>query len=547
MPLTALNTSFSATFQATVAPKQLIITDTTDYASIGVDPDTVDIYLKVTFTSSSGVQVLYDNLSGTTPDIDRANTSQSIADSIPLPLQTGGNIAWGTYVIEARYDVYDITVDPPVRSYQLTISESCEYAYTPPTVTIAYKINIPGSNITTTDTTNYGVYTSLARVHTISPPANAMLPPLALTAQSTSQILNVYQDITTGTWGAKVVTTVTTSIDDVCNIIYEVEGCIEFIVYADVDINALLCCLNNVKALYEGYLLSDWVKAKELKKTVIDPLELNLTFYLVYLAAGCLDKAATTLEIIRQISGCGSCSCGGDECPTPIPAITGRTNFYDIDSPNNTILVTSDVVGDTTTFHIIVNPAVIPTVLNYSAVGSGGINVSTTQIGNSVIFNISPSAPLAGLENSAVARADIWYHPVAGWQLSIYEIFTDTGGGIVQPFASHVAQFSASPVAGTDPVAFFYKDYFISNQTFVGNAQINNAGYTTYDETTILTHILEQNVVEANVMWTENDSQNMGNNMLIRLYNPLNAEILKFDDLDREQRYQMMIKSQAES
>ena len=51
--------------------------------------------------------------------------------------------------------------------------------------------------------------------------------------------------------------------------------------------------------------------------------------------------------------------------------------------------------------------------------------------------------------------------------------------------------------------------------------------------------------MEANILWIENDVNREGKAILVRLYNPISGEIWKFDDLDREQIYQINCKVQA--
>jgi hypothetical protein len=279
--------------------------------------------------------------------------------------------------------------------------------------------------------------------------------------------------------------------------------------------------------------------------TIIAPLELNLTYYLIFMAGGCLERAASTLVKIKEISGCENCECGGDECPTPIPVITGAGNFYDVDSPNGSILVVPEVVGNTTTFHITINPAIIPTVIEYQAQGTSPITVTTTNPSPGVtLFTVSTSRPIPYVENSSVVKVTMTL--VAGnWVIAMEKIFTDESLGIVNPFASQTIAW-ANGNASTDYAAFFYAAFFTSDQKFVMQSQMNNVFYNE-DETSVIPFLSSLDIFECNVAWIQDDGTGIGNKALIRLYNPVTSKMVKISDLDRSGRtkFVLMVKAQA--
>jgi hypothetical protein len=553
--------SFITIFDKNANPKGVVINDTTDYTAIGINPNNVFVYLRVTLLSSNGNSSTFynnfNNATGNGADLSRSLGSLSTS-TIPLPLQTDGNAAFGSYIIEAQYDY----LDGLGNDFETDKSYSYDYSWVPPCVTIMERINLSSSNITTTDTTNYGSYINFSRVHTISPPGNAQLPPLNMPVQTTGLAVNVYQNIATGTWSAKVVSIVTYLLTPVENpqidgleVIEQLIGCIEFKVVADVDINKLFCCLGDLKKQYEKLQLSNTVKAEIMFEQTIAPLELNITFYLIFMAGGCPDKAALALEKITEISGCGDCACGGDECPTPIPILTGNANLYNVDSPDGSIIVVPEVNGNLTTFNITVNPAIIPKVIQYSATGVDPILVDTVidPITGNIQFVVSFTRSIPLLENSSVIRVKI-SNITGPWTLSVDKIFVDSGDNIVNFFANQIVAFTGT-TTNADFIAFKYSNFFADNvgtlvpQKFVAQAQINNSSYYGLSDVTVLASIGIQNTCEANILWIENNGSEKGNAMIVRLYNPLNGEILTYGDFAEaaETNIQIMVKVTAQS
>lgn len=538
---------FTGIFNKTSTPKSLVVRDDTDWAPLiaaGYTP--LGIFLKSVFTYSGGSTVIYDNLSNSMADTDYDITypDTESGNQMPLPLQTDGNAAFGVYTI---YLEYRYTDDLGVKHKNI-VSASFEYQWVPPAISIAHNINLASSVITSIDTTNYGAnILSLVRQHIISPPANAMQPPLNLTAQTTSLATNVYNNITTGTWSVKINTTVTYQLDAGWNVIEFLTGCIEFPVFSTIDLNKLLCCLDNYKKRYERELVSNYVAAENTRKSIIEPVLLNIGFYYMYLQAGCMDKAAAAIEAIRNLTGCGDCSCGGDECPTPIPAITTASNFYDLDSPDNSITVTSDVIGNTTVFHVKISQSVLNQLSNiktYNVNGVSPIVVTTTTSPNglTVTYSVQLERPMPMMQNLAVVRVKIYYN--SGWQIERQEIFTDTQSGVVSPFAMQNMLWAAGTTP-SDPVAILFTNFFTSRQPFVCRAQVMN-WYSNADLISILPQLKKQNIAEANVMWVENVADR-GNMAIIRLYNPINGEVLSFSDLNINEQYFLTISVQAAS
>jgi hypothetical protein len=538
--------SYTSILDKNSTPKKIVIHDTSDIASlITAGYSGFGIFLKVTFTSSTGTSTLYDNIGGSTPDILYPATDNS--NVIALPLQSNGNLAFGIYSVTAEYQYLDNFGS----DYSTDVNSAYEFGFTSPCVSISFRINLPASNITTIDTTDYGSYVLLNRQHTISPPPNAQLPPLSLPPITTTLSQNVYQNITTGTWGAKVISIITYQLavtPDLLNwqLIDNLSDCIEIPVVSDIDINKLLCCLNKYKLRWERLKLVNQVEADNLFNEVIQPIVVNLTFYYAALTAGCYAVAAAAIAVIKEVSGC-DCNCDAN-CPTVIPAVTPQNNFYDIDSPDNSITVTSSTVGNTTIFHLQIAQSIIDQInaKTYIVNGTSPITVATTVSpdGKTITYTVGVSRPIPYVQNLAVVRAKIAYS--SGWSIGMDSIYVDPQLAVIAPFADHTIDFTVGSPADTDAVAFFYANFFTANQIFVPQAQVMNS-YFLDNASSVLESIKTQNTIEANIMWTQNDGSQKGNSFLTRLYNPVNGEILRFSDLDRTLTYQITLTAQAQT
>lgn len=553
--------SFITIFDKSATPKNLIVRDTTDQTVLtNLGYTLTGLFIKAVYTYSGGSQVLYDNLDGNVtggvPDITPPATDSTA--SIPIPLQSDGNLAFGTYTVTVRFAYEDTSTDPATE-YTNDISHECDYSWVPPTGSISYRVNLMESNITTIDTTSYGgLVLDMNRQHTITPPGPAQLPPLSLLPQTTTLATNVYVNITNGWWGAKVYNIVTYELDrdgalsglqdptttgNACLLIEEYDFCVDIHVFSRVDLNKLLCCLFDIKTLYQDLKFEDRIAAENLKKQKLDPIERNLIFYIAAAQAGCEDKANEALDQIIKLSGCSGCTCD-DDCPSIIPAILPATHLYDVDSPDFSITVTKEVIGNTTIFHLTVSPTIINQLANiktYIVEGISPIVVTTTTSpdGKTITYTVSIEGGFPVLQNLAVVLVTIEYNPLtAVWDLVPEEIFVDEGGGVVNTFSDHIFEFvdsgTTSTTAVTDAFAFVYKNFFAANQKFVVRSEVISALYPEYyniSEADAKSLVKTLNFTESDVMWIEQDANDKGNSTIVRLYNPVQGKVLLVNNM----------------
>ena len=175
----------------------LTLTDLTDFAGYGViAPDTAKTLLKIVTPTGS---VLYQNAGYDTDDYSSPDfTLVTTTYTGTLPTDVNGDYLTGTYTVYMKCQVVDNSVT--VEGSATSTAAVCGCSVT---VSIDLSVDYATALLTSVDTTNYGPYVSLTRVHTIYPPPISGLP-----SQTTSATTNVYSNIVTTTWSSKVASTI---------------------------------------------------------------------------------------------------------------------------------------------------------------------------------------------------------------------------------------------------------------------------------------------------------------------------------------------------
>jgi hypothetical protein len=347
MPITF---SITAVFDETATPPQLRITDTTDYAGQGV-PDLTDLAdkLKVTLLAADGTHVVYNNVTPGTYDIPLASTRDN---QIPiyLPLDSNGDILQGTYTVQLQF--WDTTTPSEIQAQDFEYLFQCPC----PKVKIEATVNCAKSQVTSEDVTDYGLYvTTLSRVHKVYPPPVLELSPY-VSSGATITVTGIY----TQTWTSEVTSTITYTYPDGHVTIIEVSGVKEFEVVCDDDGCKILCCLGNLNKTYNRLLAKNTTAAIEMWESTIAPAIKDIQLYMLAKQCGDETKAAMYLASIMAVTGCdGKCNdCGQTDKPSYVTPVENTNNITVVDSPDLSIAVTNDVVGDTTTYHVQISDAI---------------------------------------------------------------------------------------------------------------------------------------------------------------------------------------------
>ena len=282
----------------------LTLTDLTDFAGYGViAPDTAKTLLKIVTPTGS---VLYQNAGYDTdnyssPDFTLVTTTYTDT----LPTDVNGDYLTGTYTVYMKCQVVDNSVT--VEGSATSTAAVCGCSVT---VSIDLSVDYATALLTSVDTTNYGPYVSLTRVHTIYPPPISGLP-----SQTTSATTNVYSNIVTTTWSSKVASTIVYLYANDTYVTCYAEGSKEILVEPD-TLCATLCIIKKFRADFYS----------KFGKKCSDDMEAayNLAcdeFALAMQAARCGQDITPYVNKIYEITGIDpncDCGCSGSDYPTPV-------------------------------------------------------------------------------------------------------------------------------------------------------------------------------------------------------------------------------------
>lgn len=378
--------TFTTQFIDSPLGKTLVVTDTTDYYPIGpIDILDVSCTIDCTFSDGTTTTAFY---TGDVALFDIVpNTSRTSINTINLPLDADGEILLGQYTVTVNY--FDNTIIPPDPfpngSPQRTYNFQCPC----PEPEFQITVDCGNSTVKVEDVTDYGSNATItARVLKVYPPPVLNLPPYTTSAESIT-----VSGIFTKTWTAEVITDVTYTFPDGSTLLKQIVGVQEFDVECDNDICKILCCISNLKKTYERLECKNPTAAQTFFDDKLKPLLLASTLYQMYSRCGDSTKAAELLADIKNITGCTD-DCAGcnadDDSPIEIIPSTASDSVTVVDSPNNSIAITSTTVGSTTTYHLQVSSAIqnlLTTIRNVTVTTStpsylaivtttGGINVN---------------------------------------------------------------------------------------------------------------------------------------------------------------------------
>lgn len=510
---------------------KLTVTDATDYVGLGLDPSLALGYIK--FTGAT----LYDNLGGGTPDIDNGVSPDNTSD-IPLPRETDGSIKNGTY-----YLTYQVIYNG-VEADGFTYERPFVLDYTSPIVQITLDVDCTNSRLTSRDVTVYPATCELeSRVHTIQPPVLS-----GLSNQVTSAASNVYQGITTGPWQSAVESTILTRFEPPTVFLLE-ETIRGFqipeggVITCDTTLCKVLCCLIEIKQQREtarcdyGVNNPTYIALDNKVKAITE----NITYF--YAAERCADtvKAALFLSEIKRVSGCSdNCNCSAGKI-IPIVATPGTTQNFAVDSPDLSIDVTSDVVGNLTTFHVEVAQDIIDSIKTYVVAAGTNITVSSATVGTTTTFTVNAPNATGTPSNRYYTRGKIAWNP--SWATPGQPLYLFTADELQK---TGIAFKTPTYGLGTSPPALAGQIVVIGVSAFWATGvpaaskftcQANIMQYNTGSDFTILKNV----ECEIFKISTSTDA------FTIRLVDPSKSNApLTFGDLNTAQVYYLQISIHAD-
>ncbi len=385
--------SFTTTFKlnASVAPvKRFVFTDTTNINTIITDGG----YVYETFSIvSPGGTTIYNNLDNWgTPDINRATSAVNLID-IALPLNPDGSVVQGQYTI-TMHTKYNVVNGGSTVGYATTIN-TYNVCYTSPVVCINESVNCVSPLFTVTDITNYtvcDVIPTITRTLTAYPPQGS----------GGSTLVTSSAEIQTGTFysGANQAT-VSTILSYTCAdglIIQDTVTGQKAIIVDCTWVCRISCCLrafntrmNTDKLTNQALYQQDTVTAG------VVAFKLAAAFNLI--SCGKEADATAMLTEIQVLLNCtDDCNCG-DTAPALVTGIGGGGSgaISIVDSCGSPITVTPVTVGDTTTYTICFDSALVTKInASYNSVvtaGSDNVTVTPTTVGSTTTYEVAVDIP----------------------------------------------------------------------------------------------------------------------------------------------------------
>lgn len=233
------------------------------------------------------------------------------------------------------------------------------YDYASPSVCISVDIDDCCSSVTLTDVTVYQTGATVTRLHTVSYPMGMTTPIADVTSPLQEFTIS---PIWTGTW-TDIFTADIVATDGIIDITDAVRGVKSFLVASDTGICQAYECMTNMATKYAQYLTTAPAKAIEMSKYISQAS----AAYIAYSIGKKCGKAdyEQYLSLITEIAASCGCGCDCDTCADGIPSqvvgccenVGGSDYTIVVQSTGGSLTVTSNTVGDTTTFEISVTGA----------------------------------------------------------------------------------------------------------------------------------------------------------------------------------------------
>jgi hypothetical protein len=398
--------SIETRFQLNNSPKNFKITDDTDYVgTYGIALADVIGALKITDPSNT---VIHNTV---LPSDDIDLDVQTYIDSINLPTDANGDVLTGNYVIEYTVRVAG-AVDPG--DYTKTFTYCNDYEA--PSANITVDVDLVCSKFTSTDVTDYPAeLTNSTLTHTIYPPAG--LPDATYPDQVVSTVSNTYTPITTKTWTAGISNVIEVTYSDGLIIEDTITGNVEKEIVDDVNLCNAQCQLRSLVSRYEDALRNNTDKAKVI---YIDELSPALVFYSMFVGAincGEFSKAEGYYTSMLEYTGSNTdCSCSDSSEPTLITPNCGasgggQTFVVDVCGTNAALTVSSNTVGDTTTYTICFDNALftkLNTITETDIVSTdSSVTISDSTSGYTKTYDLSVPATSVVHSFNGIAEIDL--------------------------------------------------------------------------------------------------------------------------------------------
>ncbi len=433
MPTVITSTSFTTKFSLNTTPAKFVLTDTTDISSPSIPSAGVrEIF---TIVDPDG-NTIYNNTDYSAPDILRSSGTTNLI-TISLPLNADGTVVAGQYTITQNTQI----IDGSNPTYYLTKSYTYTYDYIVPEVSITQIIDCLSPLFTSVDATNYTVNgtapASMTRTHTVDYPYGS--------AGEGSPVTGSTATITTSTFYSGTQTTVISTIvtyifGDGLIVTDTVAGSKEILVDCSF-VCSINCCLRSLYNNVENNRGRNQVMFEDYSALFNEVMSI-VTLCLVSIDCGKANDVAGYLNKIKTIANCqDDCACS-DGTPQLITGLgNGSGVTVDVVSGATPVIVSSNTVGNVTTFTITLDSAFVDKVnaFTFSVVDAGtGISVAANTVGDTTTYTVTNTAPFVPL-NTQQVNVQFQYSNFAAptVSLNIYD-YVGEGANMQSPTISNV-------------------------------------------------------------------------------------------------------------
>lgn len=387
--------SFTTAFNLAVSPKQFNFEDTADYAGQGILLADVNGNFKITAPSGS---IIYNNTDYSNANCDIRNgvarTNQTV---IQLPLGLDGLPEQGNYTIE--YTVYDTNT---LEYY--TATNTYSYAYVRPVVCITQTVDCVSPLFVSTDSTEYDVNgvapTSLVRSHVLTFPVGSGLVPIS---SAGATITEGALQFANGTQTTQITTGLTYLFADGLTVIDSITGVQEVLVDCSL-VCSLLCGLRSIETQMNNARLAGATSEYNRLVTLFSLLMALVTFADKLVSCGSPDEVNGVLTLIKTLGNFNDDCCSDCSDPTLVQGLGGLLTNVEVTTCGYPLTVTPVVAGNTTTYEVCFNEALLATILSlYNTAVSGGYGVSVSSITAGILTTYTAAVSLVVTSNESVA------------------------------------------------------------------------------------------------------------------------------------------------
>lgn len=381
----SLQTQFTVGNTGTPPPDTVLIRDRSVWTSIvSASTDKVNIILQI---KNSAGQVIYQNagwVAGAfgSPDLFFGTSPVTTTSAKTLLYDANSDLITGTYTVQSQVQVVQNYATTPIitlggLTYNPLLCADYLQANLNPSLTFAENCN--SANMTVSDSTAYGAYTSITRTIKVTPPVETAQSPF--TNSSNSVLITslwspapyqgeIHNVVTYGISTAQVIT------------ISYINYFQNFDTNCDQSFCELYCCLKDLYVKREALRGKNQILYAQVDQQFSAGLQI---LALCYQARDCSDEVrlATYISQFYIATGCdNNCSCGCSDTPSPVVPVSPSQGPAGADGVGiSTVAINgSNHLIITLTDNTVIDAGAIPA-------GTNGTNGATWRFGSGVPSN----------------------------------------------------------------------------------------------------------------------------------------------------------------